>query len=206
MDGQNDNCYAGWEAGQDIASEEEYQQATSWLANKLLNEHTPGHLAVIAAQHMIYVDALLATKDELTRAHDAARQLIEAQREIIQAQRGLIRSLEEIEDKRRGAIVHFTAKFSMAALKAYRAHISDKRAEAVRALKGDVKAEAQRIAKDKWSKDLMQKIKKGEMAEEVYNELLNTEHRKLVISTNAVKNWITPVTPPYASKRGRSRN
>lgn len=73
MDGQNDIGYLGWEAGHDITTEEEYQQATEWLANKLLGECTPEHLAVIAAQHMICLDAV---KDNLAAVESCNTSLL----------------------------------------------------------------------------------------------------------------------------------
>lgn len=91
MDGHGDASYSGWEAGQEITSEEEYQRATHWLANQLLKECTPEHLAVIAAQHMIYVDSLKASNgslnaenESLNRSQHVALQLAQVKREIME--------------------------------------------------------------------------------------------------------------------------
>lgn len=47
-----------WKPGMKITSENEYQALTEELAKTLLRESTPEHLAEIAAQHLIYIDAL----------------------------------------------------------------------------------------------------------------------------------------------------
>jgi hypothetical protein len=89
MDGQGDTGYSGWEAGQEFVSEEEYQRATQWLANKLLRECSREELAVIAAQHVIYADTLKASSDSmkvhidsLRRDYDVAVQLAQLKGEI----------------------------------------------------------------------------------------------------------------------------
>lgn len=47
-----------------INSEAEYHEVTERLARQLLSELTPEHIAVIAAQHLIYVDTLEQAKAE----------------------------------------------------------------------------------------------------------------------------------------------
>lgn len=78
MDRQSDSGYPGWVAGQEISSEEEYRRATNWLADKLLAECAPEHLAVIAAQHMIYVDSLKSSNEALLGANEELKRLVEA--------------------------------------------------------------------------------------------------------------------------------
>lgn len=100
MDGQGDTGYSGWEAGQEFASEEEYQRATHWLANKLLSECSLGELAVVAAQHMIYADTLEASNgslkahiESLNRSYDLAFRLAQMERGIAEELRGSVVSI-----------------------------------------------------------------------------------------------------------------
>lgn len=51
----------------ELASEEEYEAAVAWLAQDLLETNSPEQLAVFAAQHRIYLDAL-NSRDEARRA------------------------------------------------------------------------------------------------------------------------------------------
>ncbi|MBV2133358.1 hypothetical protein KRX52_11190 [Pseudomonas sp. MAP12] len=66
-----------WEPGMEIASEKEYQEATNHLAKELLRDYTPEQLAVIAAQHVIYVDAL-------SSGNTAAKEAIQIQKKLLQ--------------------------------------------------------------------------------------------------------------------------
>lgn len=60
-----------WEPGVDVDSEQKYNKFTEQLAQELLSDCTPEHIAVIAAQHMIYADLL-------SRSLDESRKLIHA--------------------------------------------------------------------------------------------------------------------------------
>lgn len=84
----------------------------------------------------------------------------------------------------------------------YRKQISEKRAERVKENKEHVIAMARQIAKEKWQADTEKKIRKGEMARLVYGALQATNYGKQA-TLGSVRDWITPVTPGYASKRGR---
>lgn len=84
----------------------------------------------------------------------------------------------------------------------YRKQISEKRAERVKENKEDAIALARQIAKEKWQEDTEKKIRKGEMARLVYSALQDTNYGKQA-TLGSVRNWITPVTPDHASRRGR---
>lgn len=78
-----------WSPGVRVITEEEYDRFTNKLALELLATCSPEHLAVIAAQHMIYVDELKAAQGEiieisnsLKRSGDAAFQLAQLQGQI----------------------------------------------------------------------------------------------------------------------------
>lgn len=60
-----------------IHSEAEYHDATVRLANELLRENTPEQLAQIAAQHIIYVDALEVRRDSLEETQAVKDKLID---------------------------------------------------------------------------------------------------------------------------------
>lgn len=57
-----------WEPGVDVDSEENYDRFTEQLAQELLTDYAPEHIAVIAAQHIMYVDLLSRYIEELARA------------------------------------------------------------------------------------------------------------------------------------------
>lgn len=170
-----------WSSGLKVISAEEYDRFTDQLARELMATCTPEHIAVIAAQHMIYVDelkcALEGKKSELSETVEAVRSV--ATKVAIQT--------------------------TMITLRAWRQHIAQKRADGVRARKKDVMALAQHIAAEQWREDTDQKIKVGEMAGMVYSTLQATEYRKLVSAPGSVRRWIKPVTPAYASQPGSQR-
>ncbi len=168
-----------WSPGIRVASADEYERFTEQFARELLATCTPDHLAVIAAQHMMYADELKCVLEE-KKAEQVA--------------------IVEVAEKLTAEIA---TKVSMIALTAHRTHLSNKRADAVKEGKKDVIAHARVIAAEAWSKDAGQKIRIGEMAKMVFGELKETEHCKLVISIGAVRKWIGPVAPSYASKPGR---
>lgn len=122
MGGQNNIGYPGWEAGQEISTEEEYEQATEWLANKLLAECTPEHLAVIAAQHMIFVDTLKATQESLTITNDSLKRSCDTAYQLTQAQLGIS---EELRKER----TSFAISMAQLAVTAYKKHSRMPRSE-----------------------------------------------------------------------------
>ncbi|XOC01560.1 hypothetical protein ACMC9K_20655 [Pseudomonadota bacterium DY0742] len=168
-----------WSPGVRALSAEEYDRFTDQLARELLATCTSEHIAVIAAQHMIYADELQCV-------------LAENQTEPV----NVVEIVSKIATK-------VATEVSMTTLEAQRKHLAEKRAKAVRDLKKDVMDLARSIAAKKWHEDTEQKIKIGEMAKMVYRALLDTEYRKLVSSPDAVQRWIRPVAPDYAKKRGR---
>ena len=95
MDGQGDTGYSGWEAGQEFVSEEEYQRATQWLANKLLRECSREELAVIAAQHMIYADTLKDSNDLMKDHTESLNRSYEVACRLAQMERGIAEGLQD---------------------------------------------------------------------------------------------------------------
>ncbi len=92
------------------------------------------------------------------------------------------------------------------AVDAYRSQLAEKRADAVKRAKADVIKHAREIAAQKWAEDADETIKVGVMAGVVYDILVNAHPRNLISSVTAVKRWISPVTPPYASQPGPRKN
>ena len=174
-----------WNPGVRVQSAEEYDRYTDQLARELLAATTPNQLAVIAAQHMIYADELKCVLEE-NKAEQVA-------------------FIEDAEKAITDGTIEIATKVSMTVLKAYRTHTSNKRANAVAKRKKDVKALARNIATEKWRKDLEQKIKTGEMAKFVFDALKETKYSKLAGSVDAVRRWIKPCAPDYASKPGPSK-
>ncbi|MGU2141327.1 hypothetical protein ACSETH_28785 [Pseudomonas aeruginosa] len=76
-----------WQPGMEITSESQYYEVTKQLAEALLSEHTPEQLAVIAAQHLIYVDVLNHSK------HESARGFVSAENRIVKITQGELRKL-----------------------------------------------------------------------------------------------------------------
>ena len=67
-----------------MASEEEAQAACAKLAGELLSAYTPEQLALIAAQHMIYVNALQQTSEAISKFNETQKELTNAQGESLQ--------------------------------------------------------------------------------------------------------------------------
>lgn len=175
-----------WSPGIRVTSAEEYDQFTDQLAKELLATYTPEHLAVIAAQHMMYADELKCVLEGMKANHV---EVVEVAKEFVG------RALGHTEQ--------IATQISMTTLKAYRTHLSKKRADAVKEGKKNPMALARDIAAEMWRKDTEQKIRIGKMAKAVYDALLKTEHQKSVSGVSCVQRWIRPVAPGYASKRGR---
>lgn len=171
-----------WSPGVRVNSAEEYERFTDQLARELLATCTPEHLAVIAAQHMMYADELKCVPEE-KKAEQVA---------IIEIAKNVTREI--------------ATEVSMEVFKGYRTHLSNKRADAVKKGKKDVIALAKYIADKNWRVDTEQKIGIGEMAKTVYSAMLETVHYKSVSGPGCVKRWIRPVAPGYASKPGRKRH
>ncbi|MDX2355000.1 MAG: hypothetical protein ACKVLM_04750 [Pseudomonadales bacterium] len=167
-----------WSPGVRVKSAEEYDRYADHLARELLATCTPEHMAVIAAQHMIYSDELKCLLEEDKADLDK-----------------VFKSFFEIT-------VQTSTMTAMTAVEAYRKHSAEKRAAGVRARKEDVMALAREIAAEKWRKDIGKKIKIGKMAETVFSDLKKTKYCKLVSSVGAVRRWIKPEAPDFASQPG----
>lgn len=178
-----------WSPGVRVISEEEYDRFTNKLALELLATCSPEHLAVIAAQQMMYADELKHLLEENKSGQTDAIKIIETVEKIIE------KSLLHAQKS--------SIQTGMIVLSSYRAHISKKRADGVKKNKEEVIALAQEIAEARWREDCAHKVRKGAMAKQVYDTLIEGPHRNLVSSIDSVKRWITPVTPDYASKPGR---
>lgn len=109
---------SAWEPGMEISSEAQYHDVTERLAKELLQTHTPEQLAVIAAQHLIYVDALKQSEAQtprlgLRRAKD---------RIISMTEEDLQRALEKVAAGITADLTEQTTKIVSSALKSYRKH------------------------------------------------------------------------------------
>lgn len=170
-----------WSPGVRVQSAGEYDRYTDQLARELLATCTPEHMAVIAAQHMIYADELKCVLEE--NKADLGKSFEDTFEFLIQA----------------------SAKAAMIAIEAKRKHSAEKRAAGVRKNKGGVIAHARDIATKEWAKDSEQKIKTGEMAQIVFDALQKTEHCKLANNVGIVRRWIASCAPSYAKKAGPNR-
>lgn len=82
MDDQKANANpAQWEPGMEITSEAQYTTMTDQLAAALLKENTLEQLAAIAAQHLIYVDALKDRIELMSSAYGSTEEIIRTLRE-----------------------------------------------------------------------------------------------------------------------------
>lgn len=167
-----------WSPGVRALSAEEYERFTNQLAQELLATCSLEHLAVIAAQHMIYADELKCVLEESKVDMPIS-----------------VRTITAIAGE-------IAAEVAITAVRAHGEHRAEKRAVRVRAVKADVIALARRLAREKWGEDIGQTIRTGEMAEMLFRELKETEHANKVSSVNTVKRWIQPVTPDYAKRPG----
>lgn len=74
-----------WVPGVEIESEEDYEQYTALLAKELLEECTPEHIAVVAAQHIMYADLLERSLAENRRLLSAKAAMGDARLELAEA-------------------------------------------------------------------------------------------------------------------------
>lgn len=96
-------------------SDEEYNALTDQLAKELRRDCTPEHIAVIAAQHMIYVRELNAQLDAQNGLLDATNKLIDCQSETIQAKDNQL----QIEIGKIDFLARNTARIAKIAIDAY---------------------------------------------------------------------------------------
>lgn len=112
-------------------TEAEYHESTERLANELLAEYTPQQIAIIAAQHIIYVDFLKASADATEAASVAKDQLFQVQEQ---------RLLLSIEECAKRLTVEVAAKYAYSATRAFFSHKA----------KGSVSARRDQILKPNW--------------------------------------------------------
>lgn len=174
-----------WSPGVRVQSADEYEQFTDRLARELQATCTPEHIAVIAAQHMMYANELKCVLEEM-KAEQAG--VVEVASKVV----------TDVATK-------LATEISITVLKSYRTHLSKKRADGVRKEKAPAKALALDMAAKEWRENTEKKLKTGEVAEKVYEALRQTEHRKSVSSQKAVHRWIAPIAPDYAKQPGPSR-
>lgn len=174
MDGQDDASYSGWEAGQEITSEEEYQRATHWLANQLLKECTPEHLAVIAAQHMIYVDSLKASNDSLIAANES---LSRSQGVALQ----LAQVKSEVMEELRKDLVPFGTYVAKLVVAGYQKHLKIPRSEGGKARHRETNASKAEALKD-WEANQANYSSRSAFA--------RTNCRKYNVTDETLKRWI----------------
>lgn len=113
---QDKKLHDRWEPGVDVDSEEKYNKFTEQLAQELLSDCAPEHIAVIAAQHMMYADCLSQSLDELRKLRHVSGEL------------GTLK-LEQAE-ARYDALTRKWAQYTAIALAAYRKKIGGAGAKA----------------------------------------------------------------------------
>jgi hypothetical protein len=73
-----------WRPGIVINSETEYHELSKNLAEELIQQHSMEELAIIAAQHLIYVDAIQQGSQETQKVTSCRHEIIEIQKRHIQ--------------------------------------------------------------------------------------------------------------------------
>jgi hypothetical protein len=191
-----------WELGMKLSTEtdKEYQAATARLAKELMRDYTPEQLAIITAQHVIYLDDLTNTNDSTKRAASTTAELVEIQRAQLQN--------AALENE---VLVKETVNFIQIALNEKKAKTTRKRMpglDRTNQKKNEIAGCAREIATELWAKDT-EGLRIGDMADRVYRALaakgFTKEAGGLPETTGTVGAWIKSVAPDYASKGGRSR-
>ncbi len=124
-----------WQPGMEIASENQYYEVTEQLAKALLSEHTPEQLAVIAAQHLIYVDVLNQGK------YESARGFVSTENRVVKiTQRELRKLLSSLADSLKAELTEDMIKLAK--------HIGDARMKGSSKAANDVRHHANRSRQD----------------------------------------------------------
>lgn len=201
-----------WEPGMELSTEEEYHTATAWLAKELLRDNTPEQLAIIAAQHVIFADAIKARPKELEARPEAFKHSSDVPRGLSRSTNEQLRrealAKEELTSESLG---EFGAHCAKIVLDAWRAKTAKKRMKGLDLIgqkKDGITNRAREIATELWSNDT-KGLRIGDMADEVYRALTTEGFTKspegLPDTVGTVGDWIKPVAPNYARKGGRSR-
>ncbi|MGP3792521.1 hypothetical protein [Pseudomonas sp. B392_1p] len=189
---------SAWEPGMEVSSEAQYHEVTERLARELLQAYTPEQLAVITAQHLIYVDGLKSGSGKAKESIQRANEIIQAKN--VQIQHEILKN----EDLSRN-----TARISKIVLEAWKNKTTKKRMSGLDQFNEDKSAaieRAQVIAKQQWQADAAKEIRIGNMADRVYRALVDEGFKESLPDTpDRLKQWIKPVAPKYASQAGRSR-
>lgn len=94
-----------WKPGVEINSEAEYIAMSNLLAKDLLNDNTPEQLALITAQHLIYVDQLSRTNMAVKKAANAHEKIIQQQEKKSDA---LIKKLDSSITNDEAAMIYWS--------------------------------------------------------------------------------------------------
>lgn len=194
-----------WWQELNIRSEQEYHQVTDQLASELLKDHSPGELAEIAAQHLIYVSELEKKIAALEDFNATLKKVAQTTGEITEIQRQNILELSESSASKLS--VREVARFTKLALDAFRHKTAKKRMSGLDQINDEKEraiARAKEIAAQKWLDTRDQKIRIGAMADLVYRQLVSEGFQNaLPAKTESLKAWISSVAPVYASTHGR---
>ncbi|MEH6501407.1 hypothetical protein [Halopseudomonas aestusnigri] len=123
-----------WAPGMEITSAEHYNALVDELAQRLLKESSPEQLAAIAAQHLIYADALSESLVSVKEDMRAANELIATQGEIIALLKIESRSKLTVRQTARMAHIILDAKHKQRARKAALASHKENHAGKAKAL------------------------------------------------------------------------
>lgn len=198
-----------WSSGVRVQSAEEYDRYADLLARELLATCTPEQLAVTAAQHMMLLDAVSDSNDELRKTNFALQQLNDA----LQALSDETAAQLKLEAETSNFLVKNTARIAKLALDSSK-HTATQQRKAnyektlgkfQRAKEPAIKR-AQEIANEHWNAERAsgRRITRvTRMAEKVFNQLKKEGYYEVLPSTEqGLKKWINPVTPDEARRRG----
>lgn len=199
-----------WEPGMELSTEEEYHAATAWLAKELLRDNTPEQIAIIAAQHVIFADAIMARPKEL----EARPEVLKHSSDI---PRGLSRSTNEQlrrealakEELAREVLAKFGAQCSKMVLDAWQAKTTRKRMTGLVLIsdsKGEARNRALEISTSIWLADTTEVTRIRIVGQKVWNQLIDDGLKDaLPDNMEAMMDWIRPAAPHGASRPGRDK-
>lgn len=166
----------------------EYHESTERLANELLAEYTPQQIAIIAAQHIIYVDFLKASADATEAASVAKDQLFQVQEQ---------RLLLSIEECAKRLTVEVAAKYAYLATRAFVSYQA----------KGSVSARRDQILKPNWIAHCKAAIASGKEIETLNDlqQLQGYDPGAMTIQPATLRKWARSAGIKFKAGRKKTK-